>query len=481
MSAETRSTLKSYFNTGDNPTEAEFIDLIDSGLNLTDGGTVAGATTFSTGLNCNSHITASGNISASGTIFASRFESAGASNEVISFNDNLNVTGNITASGNISASGKLIGGGLNINGTTTFNDGNITNVGSITLDGINDDATSGDTNIALTGTTLNIEVGGENFLDTTGTTAKFSTNITSSGNISSSGTITSNNLEINGTLTRLTPETIIDWDYITCPTPTVSFHSGAGGAQGVLADGELFSMIFGGKNGQTTACQVSHVGAYAADGNGFFVEGTIPAIDTNLTFTGLNLQGATADNTGLEIIFGGTQFGGHAACTVGTHALTFDATFNSQDFTDHDAVTIGFRKIEEFETGHGAILAAASGDPLYTDFVAFGVQSPDDVQIATRLNDGTTVFKDSGESTPAGANHRFKINITTGGVVTFSHIKNNSMNAGTLAAPSATTAFTFDDGDVIVPYLIVQNTAADSKIHLKSIKITRTPGISYVD
>ena len=188
MSAETRSTLKSYFNTGDNPTEAEFIDLIDSGLNLTDGGTVAGATTFSTGLNCNSHITASGNISASGTIFASRFESAGASNEVISFNDNLNVTGNITASGNISASGTLIGGGLNINGTTTFNDGNITNVGSITLDGINDDATSGDTNIALTGTTLNIEVGGETFLEATGTTAKFSTNVTASGYISSSFT-----------------------------------------------------------------------------------------------------------------------------------------------------------------------------------------------------------------------------------------------------------------------------------------------------
>ena len=55
------------------------------------------------------------------------------------------------------------------------------------------------------------------------------------------------------------------------------------------------------------------------------------------------------------------------------------------------------------------------------------------------------------------------------------------MNEGTLAAPSTTAAFTFDDGDVIVPYLIVQNTAADSAIRLKSVKITRTPGISYVD
>ena len=47
MSAETRSTLKGHFNTGDKPTEAQFANLIDSGLNLTDGGTVAGAALFS--------------------------------------------------------------------------------------------------------------------------------------------------------------------------------------------------------------------------------------------------------------------------------------------------------------------------------------------------------------------------------------------------------------------------------------------------
>ncbi len=70
MSAETRSTLKGHFNTGDKPTETQFANLIDSGLNLTDGGTVAGIAVFS------SHITASGNISASGTIFANSFQSA---------------------------------------------------------------------------------------------------------------------------------------------------------------------------------------------------------------------------------------------------------------------------------------------------------------------------------------------------------------------------------------------------------------------
>ena len=69
MAIQTRTALKTYFNTGDKPTETQFANLIDSGLNLTDGGTVAGIAVFS------SHITASGNISASGTIFANSFQS----------------------------------------------------------------------------------------------------------------------------------------------------------------------------------------------------------------------------------------------------------------------------------------------------------------------------------------------------------------------------------------------------------------------
>ena len=42
MSVVSRSTLKGYFNTGDRPTENNFADLIDSSINLTDGGTVEG-------------------------------------------------------------------------------------------------------------------------------------------------------------------------------------------------------------------------------------------------------------------------------------------------------------------------------------------------------------------------------------------------------------------------------------------------------
>jgi len=298
------------------------------------------------------------------------------------------------------------------------------------------------------------------------------------GNTSIGGT-----LAVAGALTRLTPENIIDWDYISCPTPIVSTLTGAGGADGVMADGELFSMLFPGKNGQMTQVQGSMIAAHTVAASGFMVEGTIPVTDTNNTVAGLNLQGdaATADNTGLELIFGGTQHGGNASCTIGTHAMSFDATFNSVDFTDQDCVAIGFRKVEEFQTGHQAILAAASGDAVYTDYVAFGVLSPDDVQISTRLNDGTTAHVDSTQATAADKNHRFKVDVSAAGVVTFSHIGAAVMSAGTLAAPSTTKAFTFDDGDVVVPYLSILSTNQDSAIHLKAIKITRTPGISYTD
>ena len=293
--------------------------------------------------------------------------------------------------------------------------------------------------------------------------------------------VTANKIIHHGKTHKKTSEKIVDWDYITCPTPIVSTLTGAGGADGVMANGELFSMLLPGKNGQITPVQGSIIGAHTVAASGFMVEGTIVATDTNSTVAGLNLQGdaATGDNTGMELIIGGTQFGGHAACTIGTHALTFDATFHSVDFTDQDCVSIGFRKIEEFETEHAATVAAASGDGLYTDYVTFGIQSADDVQIASRLNDGSTAYVDSTQATAATGNHRFRIEVTKAGVVTFSHIGAAVMDAGTLAAPSVTQAFTFDSGDIVVPYLSILSVNQNSAILLKSIEVTRSPGISY--
>ena len=59
MGLVNKTTLKSYFETGDTPTEAQFIDAFDSLLSLhaDDDQTVAGATTFSDSVVANTTIT----------------------------------------------------------------------------------------------------------------------------------------------------------------------------------------------------------------------------------------------------------------------------------------------------------------------------------------------------------------------------------------------------------------------------------------
>ena len=300
------------------------------------------------------------------------------------------------------------------------------------------------------------------------------------------------NLQVGGAIVRKTPQTLFKWDYISCPTPLISNIAGASGAHGVMGDGELFSIFFPGVNGEIYPCQCCNIAAYSVAASGYFVEGTMPVttglgitVDTNLIAGGLNLQGdaATTDNTGIEIILNGTQFGGGAACTVGTHAMTFDATFYSDDWTDQDVVIIGFRKVQSFDSTHGAALANAAGDPKYTDFAALGCQSPDDVQMAVSLN-ATPVFRDSLDVCGAGAgNHRFRMEITSSGVTSFKHVGAAVMDAGTLVAPTQDLAavHTFDSGDVLVPYIVIQNTGQNSGCYLKSATVTRTPGISYTN
>ena len=54
--------------------------------------------------------------------------------------------------------------------------------------------------------------------------------------------------------------------------------------------------------------------------------------------------------------------------------------------------------------------------------------------------------------------------------------------AGTLAAPATTAAFTFDDGDEVVPYIFTSSdTAAADVLWLKDVTVYRTPGVSYTN
>lgn len=94
MAQKDRSTLKSFFETGDVPTEGNYTDLIDSSLSLAEGNTG--------NINLTGEITASGNISSSATLIA---ESLSTTNII---------TTHVTAS-SISSSGDLIASRILIN------------------------------------------------------------------------------------------------------------------------------------------------------------------------------------------------------------------------------------------------------------------------------------------------------------------------------------------------------------------------------
>ena len=61
MANQNKTTLKTYFQQGDIPTEGQYVDLIDSQLNVveTTAQTVAGAVTFTSAITCSGNISSS--------------------------------------------------------------------------------------------------------------------------------------------------------------------------------------------------------------------------------------------------------------------------------------------------------------------------------------------------------------------------------------------------------------------------------------
>ena len=280
----------------------------------------------------------------------------------------------------------------------------------------------------------------------------------------------------------LRPETLLEWNYVKC-APPMAANVGLGDGAGAVAAGQVWGLQFPGPRGETYNTYMTCVAAFTTTGMIPQVEGSIPIVDASATAVGLNLQldAETTDNCGMELSIGAssTVENDDNKYIVGTHSGSIDVTFHTQDWTDYDCVSIGFRKVQAHQSAHSGVLAAASGDPLYTDFCAFGIQSADDVQSATDLNDGgsgTVVYTDSTQAPADNHNHRLRVDLASDGSVTYSHVSSAIAGAGALAAPTVTAAFTFDSGDIVVPYLTtLKNGNADVELLLKDIKVVRSP------
>jgi hypothetical protein len=207
--------------------------------------------------------------------------------------------------------------------------------------------------------------------------------------------------------------------------------------------------------------------------------------ETATAVNGINLQmdAANTDNTGIQIDCG-IDAASPAAITVGTDTGGYiEATFFTSNWTKHDAVVIGFRKIEvdgnnvpTFQTTFGGIAAGASGDPVYTDVAVFGMMgTADKLQTMTDLNDsGASVVTDTTNLAVVNENLKLRVSVSSTGAVTYKYSVNNvATDTSTLAAPSTTAAFTFDTPDIIIPFITVQNNNHDTPLYLKQLSIVK--------
>lgn len=137
------------------------------------------------------------------------------------------------------------------------------------------------------------------------------------------------------------------------------------------------------------------------------------------------------DNDGVELTNGITARS-KAAYTVGTDNCYFEATCNIADVSGTDDFCVGFRKQAAY---------AANVDD-YTDAAYFQVVSTA-VNIETILNNAATSTTATTNTVADGVTFTLRVEVRSG--VTWFYINDE--------APSTQVNFTFDTGDVIMPFI----------------------------
>ena len=165
------------------------------------------------------------------------------------------------------------------------------------------------------------------------------------------------------------------------------------------------------------------------------VIGTQTILAPKLDAFGLNLVQDLTAGDGLELCMGQTLLS-PCAFTIGSDAaFFFEAVFKVATVASVNPLIIGFRKAQAFD----ATLAN------YTDFASIGIVGvASKIQTQTQVNTGGVTTTDSTQVTTDGSTIQFKIKVSAAGVVTYEY---------NYAAPTVVAAFTFDSGDVVIPFI----------------------------
>lgn len=167
---------------------------------------------------------------------------------------------------------------------------------------------------------------------------------------------------------------------------------------------------------------------------------------------GLDISYDQTDNDGIEINAGSTDRS-PAAFTVGTDAFFGEFEFSIATVAGTDDCAFGFRKT----AAH-----AANIDDL-TDMAVLNVIAGD-IKIETILNNAATTTTDTTDNWADGETHRLRVEVSRAGAVTY------KIDG---AAPTVTAAFTFDSGDVVVPffYMLQANAAQTGAVYAKKLSV----------
>lgn len=176
-----------------------------------------------------------------------------------------------------------------------------------------------------------------------------------------------------------------------------------------------------------------------------------PRIDANGLLVSLDLTATE----GAEYNLGARNLS-KCAFTIGTDAaFYFSVGLYINDMDGAAPYVIGFRKVEANNATFGN----------YTDYATIGMiaaSSVTNVVTATELNSGGQTVTDTTDAWGGdGATNTLAVLVSAGGAVTY------TING---AAPSASAAFTFDAGDIVIPFIRIEHSASATQVDITSIQ-----------
>ena len=174
----------------------------------------------------------------------------------------------------------------------------------------------------------------------------------------------------------------------------------------------------------------------------YHILGTQTIVAPSMGVGGLDISLDAADNDGAEFCLG-INAANKGVFTVGIDAAFYaKMTFAIADVSDTDDCVFGFRKVEAYQ---------ANVDD-YDEMAALNVNAGN-ILFNNILNGGATTETDTTNDWADTETHTLEVLVSAAGVVTY------KIDG---SAPTVTSAFTFDDAEVVVPFFFFLHAAAST-------------------